>query len=146
MSKNRQEAFEALLREHFKKKPAKASADCPDENMVTAYLEGLLPQRLREDLEKHAALCSRCQAELVLLLKSESSARAVFSQEGSQAEHAKGNWLASILGGFEWVHRLGLKPALAIFVATVISGYVGYELFQQHQERKERFAEVVQSA
>src|SRR5947199_3740903 len=121
MSKNRQEAFEALLREHFKRKSAKAPADCPDENMITAYLEGLLPQRLREDLEKHASVCSRCQQELVLLLKSEGSPRAASSQEGTQAEHAKGHSLASILAAFAWVPRLGFKPALAIFVATVIS-------------------------
>jgi hypothetical protein len=101
---------------------------------------------LKEDFERHAALCSRCQEELVLLLKSEGSPLAVSSQESSQAKHAKRNWLAPILGGFEWIHNLGLKPALAILITTVISGYVGYELFQQHQERKARVAEVVQSA
>ncbi|PYV88564.1 MAG: hypothetical protein DMG05_15385 [Acidobacteria bacterium] len=146
MSENRQETFEALLREHLKKKSVKASADCPDENIVTAYLEGVLPRRLKEDFERHAALCSRCQEELVLLLRSEGSPLAVSSQESSQAKHAKRNWLAPILGGFEWIHNLGLKPALAILITTVISGYVGYELFQQHQERKAKVAEVVQSA
>ena len=146
MSKNRQEAFEALLREHLKKTSIPASTGCPDENIVTAYLEGVLRPGLKQDFERHAAICSRCQEELVLLLNSESSPLAVSSQDRSQAEPARRNWLVSTLGGFEWIHNLGLKPAGAIFVATVISGYLGYELFQLHQENKVRFAEVSQSA
>ena len=36
---------------------------CPDEEMVAAYIEGLLPERLRAHMEAHLSVCDVCLAE-----------------------------------------------------------------------------------
>ena len=146
MSQDPEKAFEALLKRHLSGNLAAGSVStkCPDENVVSAYLEGTLTQDFRADFEKHASHCVRCQDELSLLLRSREpavnpSAQVLGVQDG------KGGWLRTFQYGLAWFSNLGLKPALAILAVTLISGYVGVELFQRESQRRESAAEVAQS-
>jgi hypothetical protein len=134
MKRDTQDTFNELLRKHLTKEQAlrKDSRPCPDENTVIAYSEGSLPENLKEDFEKHAAFCPRCQQELALLLRIEKGPEFASSPDLPSAD-PRGNWLASIIGGFESLRNLGLRPVLAILVVTLISGFLGYELLLQHQ-------------
>jgi hypothetical protein len=134
MKRDTNETFNALLREHLSEEHAlrKDSLPCPDENTVAAYSEGSLPQNLKEAFERHAAFCPRCQQELALFQKIEKASESASSPALPSAS-SRGNWQASILGGFERLQNLGLRPVLAILVVTLISGFLGYELLLQHQ-------------
>jgi hypothetical protein len=147
MKRETQETFNALLRKHLTKVQAlgKASLPCPDENTVVAYTEGSLPENLKQDFEKHAAFCSRCQQELALFLKTQKGPEFVSSLPLPSAG-SRGNWRMSILGGFERLRHWGLKPALAIFIVTLISGFLGYELLLEHHLDKASSSRLAKTA
>lgn len=135
MKDRKQESFDLLLKQHLLRNQlsGKSAQDCPDENTLAAYLEGLLSQELRSDFERHASLCSRCQKELALALKTAAAAR---KELGSALKTSKSSWWSGFFA-FPWVHNLALKPALAIFVVALVSGYIGYEIVQQREVAKE---------
>lgn len=147
MSQDPEKAFEALLKRHLSDNLAtgNVSTKCPDENVVSAYLEGTLTQDLRTDFEKHASHCVRCQDELSLLLRSREVGAVDPSAHVLPVLDSKGGWLRTFQYGLAWFSNLGLKPVLAILAVTLISGYVGVELFQRESQRRESAAELAQS-
>ncbi len=123
-------AFEEGLKRHLEARrilPA-GSENCPDENAVSAYLEGQLPSGLQTQMQLHFSHCQRCQKELAILLRGRNLQ--------SPAEESKSDavglpWHESILGFLQGARSWGLKPAIAILLVTVVSGYVGYEMLRQ---------------
>ena len=145
MRQDPEKVFDTLLRRHLGDNLEKVSTGCPDENTVSAYLEGALPQKSRADFEKHAALCARCQEELGFLLRSSGPTVADPSPPALSAQDTRSSWLTTLQAGLAWFSNLGMKPALAILAVTLISGYVGIELFQRESVRRQSSAEVAQS-
>jgi hypothetical protein len=147
MSQDPEKAFEALLKRHLSDNLAtgNVSTKCPDENVVSAYLEGTLTQDLRTGFEKHASHCVRCQDELSLLLRSREAVAVDPSAQVLAVQDNQGGWLRTFQYSLAWFSNLGLKPALAVLAVTLISGYVGVELFQRESQRRESAAEVAQS-
>jgi hypothetical protein len=148
MRENPEKVFEGLLRKYLKEnlKTGQVATQCPDENTVSAYLEDRLTQNLRNDFERHASLCARCQNELGFLLKTEEPAVTTISTGAlAKEEFEGGGWLKMIQPGFTWLSNLTLKPVLAILTVTLISGYVGFELFQRQSQRREPALEMAQS-
>jgi hypothetical protein len=123
--------FDVLLRKQLASSASSAevSDQCPDENIVGAYLEKKLPQKLRQSFERHASRCNRCQQELGSLLKEEISHSAV-SHDWEHAIQEK-RFLPSVTDVFRKFQVWGLKPALALILVTIISSYIGYEVFKQ---------------
>jgi hypothetical protein len=123
--------FDILLKKHLASSAssAKVSDQCPDENIVTAYLERKLPQNLKQSFERHASRCNRCQQELGFLLKEEVSS-SVVSHGWEPLVPEKGP-LAATKGIFRKFQVWGLKPAFALILVTIISGYIGYEVLKQ---------------
>jgi len=132
MSQNLEKHFEQLLRKHLKESLERnEAANCPDENRVSAYLEGMLPQNQRTDFERHVAQCARCQDELSLLLRSDAT--------NSVATQSK----QKVKTGWSWFLSFRFKPVLAVLVVTIVSGYVGFELLRESRQR-ESTADVAQ--
>jgi len=146
MRENPAGVFEGLLRKYLKKslKTAVAGTDCPDENTVSAYVEDRLTPSLRNDFERHASLCARCQNELSFLSKADRPAEA--TPDLVAKEKFKSGWVEMVHSGFAWFFSLRFKPVLAILTVTLISVYVGFQLFQRESQRRERFLEVAQSS
>ena len=147
MRENPEKVFEGLLRKYLKEnlKTGQVATECPDENTVSAYLGDRLTQNLRNEFERHASLCARCQNELGFLLKMEGPLTITPSPEALASREYEGGWLKVIQPGFTWLSNLGLKPVLAILTVTLISGYVGLELFQRESQRREPAPEMAQS-
>ncbi len=145
MRENPDGVFEELLRKYLKKslKTALVGTECPDENAVSAYIEDRLTPSLRNDFERHASLCARCQNELSFLSKAERPEAA--TPDMVTKENFEEGWLRMIQHGFAWLSELRLKPVLAVLTVTLISGYVGLELFQRESHRREPSLEVAQS-
>jgi len=141
MSRDQKKAFEALLKKHLSDnlRAGKIQTECPDENVVSAYLEGILTQDLQADFEEHASRCVRCQEELSLLLKSPDMA-AVSLSKPSPVKADKSSWWTTFQASLAWLSNLGLKPVLAVLAVTLISGYVGVELFQRESRQRESAA------
>jgi len=136
MSENSEKHFEQLLRKYLKDSLERnEAANCPDENRVSAYLEGMLPQNLRTDFERHAAQCARCHDELSLLLRSDATNSVAPAAQSKQ----------EVKTGWRWFLNLGFKPVLAVLVVTLVSGYVGFELLQRESRQRESTGEVTQS-
>ena len=145
MNQNRKDSFESLLRRHLSSEmPSKGTSNqCPDENRMTAYLEGTQAERFNSDFEKHLLKCVRCQAELALLLKS-----GVFSEESRVVQlatvlEAKSqrsfSWFWST-----WMNSFAMRPALAILIVSVVSIVIGYRLIRE-QKASAPATEVAQS-
>jgi hypothetical protein len=123
--------FESLLKRHLGSRPngIETAQHCPDENAVIAYLEGQLPPEVKKSFERHASHCSRCQEELAALLQTEMPlAENSHQASGSIRASRILNGIAATLRNFQiW----GFKPALAVLLITIISGYIGYEVYLQ---------------
>jgi hypothetical protein len=146
MSQDTEKTFEALLKRYLRddRSVAKVSTECPDENMVSAYLEGVLADDSRADFEKHASSCVRCQQELSLLVKSQDTAPAS-SAIAWPVSAAKSGWLATLQTCLTWFSNVGPKPVLAVLAVMLISGYVGVELFQREWQRRETATDVART-
>src|SRR5262245_40480058 len=143
MKQDSEETFEALLKRQLRdnRGAAHVSTDCPDENIVSAYLEGSLVENLRTDFETHASLCARCQDELGLLVKSQEVALAS-SAAAPPVSAAQSGWVATLQAGWTWLLSLGPKPALAVLTVMLISGYIGVELFQREWQGRKSATDV----
>lgn len=130
MDKNHKESFELLLRKHLSSEAASwgSQSPCPDENWMAAYLEGTAGEPRRVEFEKHLIKCQRCQAELALLLKSETAPRDEAPNARALPAARRRMNLAWLLA---WSRPLVLRPALAVLVVGLISSVVGYQLIRQ---------------
>ena len=129
--KNFEKIFVALLRKQSGSchDDIETSQHCPDENAVVAYLEGQLPPEVRKSFERHASSCSRCQEELAGLLQFGEPLTENFHQISRSTQNSRiliG--MTSILKSFQtW----GFRPALAVLLITIVSGYIGYKIYLQ---------------
>ncbi|MEW5978077.1 MAG: zf-HC2 domain-containing protein [Acidobacteriota bacterium] len=141
MSGNDQNVFRDLVKRSLRNRSSLTlEGSCPDENQVTAYLEGILAPAARQKLEHHLAACSRCQEELSLVLKSSASDSVVLGQTKPAVSFS--GW-RNILGRWEWWH---LKPALALLLVGVVSGVIGYKVLEQRRDQREEFAAMLDAA
>lgn len=72
--RNRDDAVEHLLRTGADHEPGDASADCPEPELMAAFVERTLPPGEASTIERHASACGRCQAQLAALVRSEPAA------------------------------------------------------------------------
>jgi Putative zinc-finger len=137
MKQDSEKIFQALLKRQLRDDfaAAKVSTECPDENVVSAYLEHTLAEDLRTDFERHASMCARCQEELALLVKSQGAAPA--SAVTQPVSAAKSGWLATLQAAGIWFSNAGPKPVLGVLVVMLISGYVGVELYQREWQGRQ---------
>jgi hypothetical protein len=136
MNESSEKHFEQLLRKRLKDSLERnEAANCPDENRVSAYLEGVLPHNERTDFERHLAQCARCHDELSLLLRSDATDSVAPATQAKQ----------EVKTGWTWFLSFGFKPVLAVLAVTIVSGYVGFELLQRESRQRESAAEVAQS-
>jgi hypothetical protein len=145
MNQNRKDSFESLLRRHLSSEMlSKGTSNlCPDENGMTAYLEGTQAERFNSDFEKHLLNCVRCQAELALLLKSGAISEESAAAKLATAPEAKPRRsLASFWSN--WLKIPAFRPAFAILIVSLVSGVIGYRLIQE-QQRSARSEQVAQS-
>ena len=139
--KNRDDKiFEKVLKEHLDRMPPGQESPCPDENLVSAYLEGSLPADLKKRFENHAAGCSRCREEMALWLKIQEAA--LESKNSAELEQKRA-W--SLADGWAWMQQLSYKPVLALLVIAVISSYLGLREVRQNEILKEQEAKSVSS-
>jgi hypothetical protein len=64
--------FDKLLRESLTDEAAAdTGVECPDAAVVAGWFDGTLSHAERTDLEAHAATCSRCQATIAALVRTD---------------------------------------------------------------------------
>ncbi len=71
---NRDDALEHLMRTGPELAGREPIGPCPDAELMAAFVERALPPGEASELEGHAASCSRCQAQLAALARSEPEA------------------------------------------------------------------------
>lgn len=145
MNQNRKDSFELLLRRHLSSEVLSkgTSNQCPDENRMTAYLEGTQAERFNSDFEKHLLKCVHCQAELALLLKSGAISEEPSGVKLATATEAKPRRSLATFWS-NWLKIPALRPAFAILIVILVSGVIGYRLIQE-QQRSARSEQVAQS-
>ena len=86
-------AFEVVLKKYLGSgsNSLETVQHCPDENIITAYMEGQLPAEVKASFEKHASRCSRCQEELAVLLQTG------MVMVGSPGEKRRSIWSESMI-------------------------------------------------
>ena len=144
MKQDGEKIFQALLKRQLRDGLAttNVSTECPDENLVSAYLEHTLAENLRTDFERHASMCARCQEELAAVLVKSQGAAPASSAVTQPVSAAKSGWLATLQTARIWFSDAGPKPVLAVLVVMLISGYVGVELFQREWQGRQSTTDV----
>jgi hypothetical protein len=69
MLPKRDAPIDSALRKALAGRVTKGSGDCPDENIVTMYLESRLDPAQRAHYERHASSCPQCRQVLALAMK-----------------------------------------------------------------------------
>ena len=139
MNQDQKNSFEQLLKRELAADQLDGT-DCPDENLMAAYVENAQGSEQRARVEKHLLRCKRCQEELLFLLKSSEKRQKPAALGGSAAVIS--NTLSSWL---QWMRPTLWKPAFAILLIAIVSSFLGYRLFQEqtpvsvsHSERVAR--------
>lgn len=144
MNRKEKDAFEQLLKNHLSATAfSHAQAEpCPDENCMAAYLEGSQGEKFKKSFEKHLAKCSRCQAELALLLKT--GAAEAQPMASLLAKARPGSGLLALL--LDWTRVAAFQPAFAVLLVCVVTGVVGYRLLREQTNLQTRPVEMAESA
>jgi hypothetical protein len=69
MQPKKDSRIDSVLRKALAGRVTKGSGDCPDENIVTMYLEGRLEPAQRARYEGHASSCRQCRQVLALAMR-----------------------------------------------------------------------------
>ena len=69
MQPKKDSRIDSVLRKALAGRVTKGSGDCPDENIVTMYLESRLDPAQRAHYEGHASSCLQCRQVLALAMK-----------------------------------------------------------------------------
>src|SRR5262245_66227494 len=97
MSSEKKNPFEQLLKNQLTASLSRPlPVACPDENWMAAYLEGTQGEHFKKTFERHLLQCHRCQAELALLLRSET----MKVRQAVVAESSARRTLSSVLFGW----------------------------------------------
>ena len=125
MSQDQKDNFEQLLKRELAADHLDGT-DCPDENLMAAYVENAQSSKERARVEKHLLQCARCQAELLFLVQSseERYKPAVRTGSSDVISNTLSSWL-------QWIRPTPWKPVFAILIIAVVSSFLGYRLFQE---------------
>ena len=142
MTQNEREQLEVLLRKQLGEQPETVvgKKNCPDPDLVSAYLEGSLSPTLKTALESHVSECRRCQEELAFLLKTFPAGPVKETQGAPKLGNKLLDWL-----GLRRIGPVFLKPVFAIVVVAVLSGVVGYKIIFEHRPAEEKVTQIADS-